>query len=352
MAKAVGKSKKPQTSKTSDRTAASNEPVDTQPANSNGKYKDLIVTTIITLVVTGVFGEFIVKRNIQSYNNQWSAFDNAADNADAKFEEIRNFYNSRLKERRRASQKIIKYISDNDIAAFNEFYPTYNAAVSQWNADHDLMAKQILATTRCEEAFTKRTQDHKSRRMEAFQPIYGLHAANPAHEPFLSVSPKKPEKARKKFLEEPRFCPTFFLTKFNSGYSVHDQFRKIHRKIYNYKVHNFSECKLRHINNLENYYKSCTTKTDGEPVEICTQRYDRMVQNGDFCAIEEFDISDYKVKDIEFNELDFYWGLGDGFFRTFRENYMKSDCKMQLGFWATLLGWNCDDAVGDYFDKS
>ncbi|MEO0328840.1 MAG: hypothetical protein AAF217_09610, partial [Pseudomonadota bacterium] len=90
-----------------------------------------------------------------------------------------------------------------------------------------------------------------------------------------------------------------------------------------------------------------------EPSEIqaCMQKYDRLVFRGELCEKGTYTIDKYKVRDIEFNELDFYWSLGDTFMRSFREEYLMRRCKQSRGFWAKTLGWNCADSVEEFLAK-
>lgn len=316
-------------------------------SSTRKKYRDMIVTTLITLLITGLFGDFVIKRNIQSYNAEREAFEQAPESADQDFDEKRAFYSSRLKERRSASQQIIKYIKDNDIASFNAAYANYSRTVRAWNDDHAAMAEVILQTSQCESRFSEADAEDRA---AAFAPIYDFHMGLAGHTPFFEAYPDRPALLHKDFMDEGRFCPTFFLTK-NGRHSVHRQFRRIHRNIYNYLVNNHSECRLRHIQNLPAYYRSCANGNGTEAVQACTQRYDELVNSGAFCSNFEFDLEDYKVRDIEFNELDFYWGLGDGFFKTFRRDYVLRECQKSIGFWGRLFQWDCADAVAAYFRK-
>ncbi len=347
-------SKQDQTSK-GDAGAQKRQAQKASGSSSVRKYRDIIITTLITLVITGLFGDFVIKRNIQSYNRERDAFDAAPKEADIAFSEARDFYHSRLAARRSASQQIIKYIKDNDIAAFNAAYPAYAQTVAAWNDDHSTMADIILDVTQCRTQFGDAPPEDRE---AAFEATFTFHSTLDAHGNYLTTYPDRPQKALQRFLKESRFCPTFFLTK-NADYSVHMRFRVIHRNIYNYLVNNHSECRLRHIRNLPDYYKACASGDGGiagssevfETVDACTQRYDHLVNSGAFCANFEFDLNDYKVKDIEFNELDFYWGLGDGFFKTFRRDYILRQCHARIGFWGRLFNWDCEAAVTAYLEK-
>ncbi len=302
---------------------------------------------MITLLVTGLFGDFVIKRNIQAYTAESAAFAAAPAEADQAFANARATYNERLKDRRRASQQIIKYIKDNNISTFAAAYPDYARTVEAWNENLSLMADTILKTTGCDEVF--READAETR-AAAFAPVFAFHTGLAGHAPFLTRFPDTPEKARVEFLGQSRFCPTFFLT-LNGPFSVHRQFREIHKNIYNYLEHGHSECRLRHIRNLPDYHRACAAKVSFEPVAACMQRFDRQVASGSFCPDTGFDLEDYKVRDISFNTLDFWWGLGDGFFRSFRESYLLRECRARQGFWGRLMAWDCDMAVRDYLDR-
>ena len=92
MARATSKSRKTASGKRSNNKKPESAPADTEEKPGRN-YKDLVVTTIITLLVTGVFGEFIIKRNIQTFNLQRNAFNEAPAEAEKNFAEVRNFYN-------------------------------------------------------------------------------------------------------------------------------------------------------------------------------------------------------------------------------------------------------------------
>lgn len=330
------------------RAARAQRPGKTRPPGPSRtrKYRDMIVTTLITLLITGLFGDFVIKRNIQSYNRELEAFERAAKEADSDFSEKRAFYSSRLKDRRRASQQIIKYIKDEDIAAFNAAYSGYSKTVRAWNDDHAVMAELILEVTQCDTRFADTGDDE---RIAAFAPAFDFHMGLPGHQPVFDAFPGRAETVHRKFIAQRNLCPTYFLTRAGtSAFSVHEQFRRIHRNIYNYLVNNHSECRLRHIQNLPAYYRSCSAAAGEEPVQDCTRRYDALVGHGALCSHFDFDIEDYKVKDIEFNQLDFYWGLGDSFFKTFREDYILRECEKRIGFWGGMFGWSCTDAVAAY----
>jgi len=315
--------------------------------SSGATYRKLIMTSVITILIGAVFGDLIVKKNIQTYNTEHAAFLASPAEGDAAFDAARDVYDSRLRERRRQTQRIIKYIADDSVSTFDEFYDVYNAALTDWNNHHDAMASKILDTTDC----TSRYQDAaEEARAGAIDRYYDLFVNSASFKPFLTRYPGRAELARTKFLKERRFCPTFFLTK-TSGHSVHSVFSSMHRRIYNYHEHGYTECRLRHRRNIDAYYRSCLTRDTPDAQTRCMRTFDEKIEAGSFCDKGDFDINDYKVRDVEFNELDFYWGLGDLFFKTFRDAFILDYCRSKIGFWGDALGWDCDDIVKEYLEK-
>jgi|GEM_PF-6358937 len=317
------------------------------PKASGIPYKNLIITSVITILIGAVFGDLIVKKNIQNYNAEHAAFVASPQAGDEAFFAARAVYDTRLRERRRQTQKIIKYIADDSVSAFTENYSLYSAALSDWNNHHDAMARKILDTTKCEARYPREATDERA---QAIGPHFDLFLGLEGFNPYLTAKPGKAEKAREKFLKEGRFCPTFFLTK-SSNHSVHSVFASMHRRIYNYREHDYTECRLRHRRNLQAYYQSCLREETPELQTDCMRHFDQKIADGSFCDKGEFNIEDYKVKDVEFNELDFYWGLGDRFFKTFRKAFILDYCEEQIGFWGNALGWNCAVIVEEHLKK-
>ncbi|MEO0329890.1 MAG: hypothetical protein AAF217_15005, partial [Pseudomonadota bacterium] len=273
-----------------------------KPAIKGKNYKELVLTSIVTLLVGGLFGDFIVKRNIQLFNSESTEYSSLPEKANAEFDAARSYYSSRLRERRRTSQKIIKYVATDDIQSLNEFYDEYQASVNAWNTDHDAMAKRIMDITQCREKFADASEEE---RLKYFEPILNSRLEIFKDLSYLKSDPEKPEKIKAEFLKESRFCPTFFLTKFNSGSSVHNVFRAMNKKIYNYHVNDYSLCRQRHFDNLSSYHKNCTSNQEPSEIQACMQKYDRLVFRGELCEKGTYTIDKYKVRDIEFNELDF-----------------------------------------------
>ncbi|MET1412803.1 hypothetical protein ABVF61_11080 [Roseibium sp. HPY-6] len=314
---------------------------------SGTPYKNLIITSVITILIGAVFGDLIVKKNIQTYNAEHAAFVSSPMNGDEAFSAARAVYDTRLRERRRQTQRIIKYIADDSVSAFNEFYTVYGAALTDWNNNHDAMAREILDATRCEARFPRSAE---AARKEAIAPHFDLFVGLAGFQPYLDAQPGKAERARANFLKEARFCPTYFLTK-SSGHSVHSVFASMHKRIYNYREHDYTECRMRHRRNIQIYYQSCLREETPTLQTECMRRFDRNIEAGSFCEKGNFDIDDFKVRDVEFNELDFYWGIGDRFFKTFRKDFILDYCEAQIGFWGNALGWNCDVIVDAYLKK-
>ncbi|MBG6159448.1 hypothetical protein IWQ52_005704 [Labrenzia sp. EL_159] len=318
-----------------------------RPSTGN-PYKNLIITSVITILIGAVFGDLIVKKNIQTYNSQHTAFISSPEDGDEAFAAARAVYDTRLRERRRQTQRIIKYIADDSVSAFNDFYAVYNTALTDWNNHHDAMAREILETTKCEVRFPR---DASDARKQAIDPHFNLFVSLDGFSPYLEAQPGKAEKARERFLKESRFCPTYFLTK-SSGHSVHSVFASMHKRIYNYREHDYTECRLRHRRNIQAYYQSCLGAESPSLQTECMRRFDQKIAAGSFCDKGEFKIGDFTIKDVEFNELDFYWGLGDRFFKTFRREFILDYCQGQIGFWGNALGWNCNVVVDDYLNKN
>lgn len=319
----------------------------TAKTSSGIPYKNLIITSVITILIGAVFGDLIVKKNIQTYNAELDAFTSSPEDGDEAFAAARAVYDTRLRERRRQTQRIIKYIADDSVSAFNEFYAVYNAALTDWNNHHDAMAREILEATKCEIRYPREADDARQR---AIDPHFDLFVSLDGFSPYLEAKPGKADKAREKFMKEARFCPTYFLTK-SSGHSVHSVFSSMHKRIYNYREHDYTECRLRHRRNIQAYYQSCLNEENPVLQTECMRRFDRKIETGAFCEKAGFDIADFKVRDVEFNELDFYWGIGDRFFKTFRKEFILDHCKAQIGFWGNLLGWSCDVIVAEYLKK-
>jgi hypothetical protein len=302
------------------------------------------MTSAITILVGAVFGDLIVKRNVEAFNAEQAAFAAAPKDGDAAFSAARAVYDARLRERRRQTQRIIKYIADDSVAAFDAFYPVYEAALSDWNNNHDAMAAKILSATGCEDQFPKARQ---AEREAFFGSQFERVQTHPGFDQFRNAEPGKAKEAWDKLLKEGRFCPTFFLTK-RTGYSVHSAFLSMHNRIYNYRAHDFNECRLRHRRNIADYYKSCLAAESPDERTNCMRQFDRTIEDGGFCSRGDFDLNSFKVRDFEFNEFDFYWALGDRFFKAFRRDFLLDYCEKRIGFWGTLLGRSCEAPVDAY----
>ncbi|TYC60597.1 hypothetical protein FMN50_07800 [Rhodobacterales bacterium] len=326
------------------RTKGRKRPRAPAAARSGSPYRNLVITSVITILIGAVFGDLIVKKNIQNYSAEHAAFIASPEEGDAAFEEARAIYDTRLRERRRQTQRIIKYIADDSVAAFDAFYAVYDAALGDWNNHHDDMAATILNTTNCTLRFQETPRDD---RLAVIGPHFDLFMNAAGFQPFLTTYSGKAELARDRFLKESRFCPTFFLTK-TSGHSVHSVLSSMHRRIYNYREHDYTECRLRHKRNITTYYQSCLARESPLQQTACMREFDRKIEDGSFCDKGDFDINDYKVRDVEFNELDFYWGLGDRFFKTFRKDFILDYCTSRIGFWGSTLGWDCPASVDAY----
>jgi len=308
-----------------------------------------VVATMVTIALGGVFGDFIVKRNIQGFNAESEAFDQIAAETDASFSAARSGYDLALRERRRQTQRLVRNIASDNVTLFNQNYPDYDKAVKNWNEKRYAMARTILDFTDCEAKFNDANKSEEERTI-AIREIKSVMKGN--FSSFLSASPAKPDKAAASFLSAEKFCPTFFLTKFDTDYSVHKQFVRMHRKLVNYRLNDFIECIWRHENNRMVYYRACAANEKVDDIPVCMAKIDSMLKSNSLCEKSGFDAGNYRIRDVEFNELDYYWQFGDQFFKQFRKQYMLKQCEQKKGFWGSLLGWDCNTKISKYLEAN
>ena len=122
------------------------------PAEKGG-LKNTIMMTMVTILIGGVFGDFIVKRNVQAYNKEADDFANMAKTLEAEFTEARNQYSQALRTRRGQTQRLVRNIASNSYIIFNQNYETYNNSVLRWNEIHQQMADTIISVTDCAEIY-------------------------------------------------------------------------------------------------------------------------------------------------------------------------------------------------------
>ena len=103
--------------------------------------------------------------------------------------------------------------------------------------------------------------------------------------------------------------------------------------------------------NLSSYQKSCASQTDLTLFKNCVQKVAEVVAKGELCAQHQFDPNQYRINERSFGELDFYWGIGNLYFLTFRKEYMIDRCRTQMGFWGAILQWDCESEVNHFLES-
>ena len=77
-------------------------------AKPKSTIKALVLPTLITLALGSIFGDFILKRNIEKYIAERKEFVDSPQNAFLEFEEIRKSFNKPLGNRRGQTQRMSK----------------------------------------------------------------------------------------------------------------------------------------------------------------------------------------------------------------------------------------------------
>jgi len=323
-------------------------PRSTATKNSNSKYKDLVITSVITLFLTGFLGEFVIKRNFQIYYEQEALFDDSVTRANESFNEVMRGYNSMIRNRRGATTVTREYVNDNDIVNLERNFAAYEKSVDVWNENHQPIANKILKITGC-----KSVSDNERETIVTFMGEQ-IGAENTSHRALFEKEPQFQKQVLETYLAGRDACPTYFITKHrsrDSQHSIHDTLRRIHKQIYGFRNHDFSECKLRHINNQSAYYRACAARFSDEEFAACTLNFDVQTKTGGFCDASGYDKAAFVVQEVEFQKLDFYWDMGNRLMRHYQRSHALRECGNSVGFWAGILKWNCNRLIARHFEK-
>ena len=107
---------------------------------------------------------------------------------------------------------------------------------------------------------------------------------------------------------------------------------------------------MRHIENISSYYIFCL---DGENTDVarCMKNVDYDVNNGRFCRSSDYEKAEYIIREIEFNELDYYWHVGMEMISLYKEDFALRMCEDSIAFWGSFLGWSCDRLVQEHYER-
>ncbi|WP_421726486.1 hypothetical protein [Bauldia sp.] len=156
-------------------------------------------------------------------------------------------------------------------------------------------------------------------------------------------------------MSEDNLCATFFITKAQTGdkiiHSVHEQFKKHHKIIWEYLNNPYLRCKMRHMSNRNRYYDHCFVEDRGSFDGECLKLIDYQVDNGLFCDDSNYDQSRYLISDKMFDELDYYWAITNNFIERSRYQFLIRECQKKKGMLIGILGRDCVGDVDRYLRK-
>jgi len=317
-------------------------------SQGESKYKDLIAGTMLTVFLGGFLGEFVIKRNIEIYNNSRKIFKESVVKAKIKFNSILKDYNQVIRSRRGVTTVMREYVNNADIENLDRNFQNYEKIVDYWNSEYQNMANKIVNITNC-----KNLDEEEVGNVKLYMK-YKILGENTNHNSKFLIASNIRENVSKEFAKAKYPCPTYFITMHDMGdfhYSVHDILRKMHKNIFKFRNNSYFKCKIRHIKNLDAYYRSCAAQYREDEVNNCISRFSRIVEAGGFCRLQAEEFSDYAIPEVEFQKLDFYWDMGNKLTEYYRRSFYLDECLTTIGFWGSILNWNCKKLVDSWLDK-
>jgi hypothetical protein len=304
---------------------------------SGVKFRQIIMTSALGILVTAVFGDLFVKKYVKDYLEEQQAFQSSFETGQKLFKDILEKYNNEVKHRRRETQQIAKYIPrdkydfngerhEHDVIQldeFVEFYPQYYEAVILWNKNLSDMANNIVKATGC------KSMTDKARKRRIIDKVL-RDAKHVFKDKIASFGGEGIfESIRSDLLNTEQFCPTYFLTRTSEKfiYSVHLKMASMHHRIYEYRIHDFNKCRIRHRSIHTAHYRTCLELPLIDDRQMCMSEVDEVMRADGFCTSLGFSIDKYLVKPAEFDQLDLFWYLGKQMTKSFERDFLLRHCE-------------------------
>jgi hypothetical protein len=319
------------------RAAAANGP-------STSALKNTVLTSLAALLVTAFFGDFIVKRNIDTYLRQLEDFETSLSRADEGFSKFYYDLESRIRERRRLAQLLNSYATDEAYHDFAENYTAYDLVKDEWSAKLQETANEIVRMTNCKNVASLDPSELQTLR-DAFREIVNRAKKIFADLPVDLVSSQEVE-----HIVENEFCPTYFLTLNRSSHaikraepiSVHEHFLEQNKILYNFRLNSYTNCQIRFLGYHDSFVRSCFARWTVKSAMGCIVEVDRVYAANDSCFQFERERAGRKtISDPEFDKFDYRWYRGKEFLQLFRKGFDIRQCEQSRGFWAHVLRWDC-----------